>query len=349
MTDRLISSTPNRSLHYQQGWKKTWVTVDAGTYVSGSANDTTVAPAMMYQFKRGLTSAPIGAWTVLASSGKAGGGSLVASTDDNWTSSADLVRGTSDSSARAWILLKSPNSPLGPYYFLLDYWHATSDSYCQMYFTKSQPNISSPSTTARPTVTGFEWSYANEPFHGISNTDLGGTRSYLFTAHDGSFAFFGTSGYAYTLAVSPYVRSGLVFNVLSKQSLAAWDTVGAASMHFGPLAVDSSIITTAWRWKTLHQDGSAVSLAQIQWAVNLSRNIMRYMHTPAFGPITDWPTLPIWLVCVDTSKKCIRGYLEDISFTSECTFDGQIFFRNEVPAAVKMGIWLVPTTCNLMI
>ena len=121
MTDRLISSTPNRSLHYQQGWKKTWVAVDAGTYVSGSANDTTVAPAMIYQFKRGLTSAPIGAWTVLASSGKAGGGSLVASTDDNWTSSADLVRGTSDSSARAWILLKSPNSPLGPYYFLLDY------------------------------------------------------------------------------------------------------------------------------------------------------------------------------------------------------------------------------------
>lgn len=347
MVERLLTGISGATLEFQQGFRKTWVTVDSGTYVSGSQNDTTVAPLMIWRLKHGLVSSPVGRWTVIASSGKAGGASLIASTDDNWTSSSDLVRGSSSSADRSWVLLKSPRSPKGPYYLLIDYWHASSDSYCQIYFTNSQPDVSSPATNSRPPSTGYEWSYANEPFHGTSNTNLGGTRSYLFQAHDGSFVFAGLSGTGYGGgSTAPFFRSIFVFNVLRWETLISWDTVGAASIHCHSLS-QNMIVSDTYRWKTLHTDGSTVNLAQVRWYTNSTTDSIRSTHTSGFS--NSWWTLPIWLSCVDSGKQCVRGVVEDIVFSSEDLYDGSLLFQNEVVKAVKVGCWIVPNTSKLLI
>ena len=96
----------------------------------------------------GFASSP---WVVRASSGGNGGGGLVASTGDNWQVLADVV-GNSIGNAHSWIVLRQTGIfPTFDLCIEFDNGYAQS---CHIYHAWGGYNVSSPVTTARPSVNG---------------------------------------------------------------------------------------------------------------------------------------------------------------------------------------------------
>lgn len=331
---------------YSLGYKKTWNVPDTGTVIQVSYQ--TFSQEILWAIKDRLVNAELGAWSVVASSGKAGGGSLVADTNDNWLSSADLVRGTTSGSARSWVLLKSPTvSAFSPYYMLMDYWSVTTYNKFHVYFTRDMPDISSPSTTARPPVTGDEWSYLEEYIHSsYGSTGVQCVVTYLWLAHDGSFVFETLMPLIPDSTWARGQHSYFVFNVMRKNTLKSWDTVGAASMRLTGLGQPPGA-NFSLPFKTLHNDGGVITQTTLTPIVPgfhyeaISRDFIRCIHTDF--RTGRWPSMPVWMVDINSGKVCRRGLLEDLWFTSSCLLEGQPIFAGNVVAATKVGPFLVPS------
>jgi len=345
MTDRT-----QVSLEYQQsGFRKIWETVDCGTFVSSdySALSLNGNAAILYQMKLGLTSSSVGRWTVVASCGKAGGSVLIASLGDNWTCVADVIRGTTSSSPRSWILLRSPRRVNGNwYYMLMDYWwtgSASDNSCANWYFTTSLPDLSALSTITRPPPTGNEWSHVGSRIHTSLSAFVSGTKTYLWCAHDGSFVFAASSGRMDNISasISHYFQSGTVFNILRTGSYPTWDSVQAVSCRWAD-AGSQMPVSSAVRFQTLHQDGSACSLAQIEPYFKYIGSISYMTHTDDMTE--QYYGFPVHLVSIDSGKKCFRGILEDLYMSSNFINDGQPVFKNQVLKSIRVGPWMVPST-----
>ncbi len=328
------------TIDWARDWNKQWFTADPGTVVvlQGDVTDHRMYTPVLWAIKDRLTSAGTGAWTVLASSGKAGGGSLVASTNDNWISSDDVVSGLTDTDDRSWILLKSPTTQAaGTFYLLLDYRYnnVTDREYrFQMTFTKSQPDISSPATNARPPATGDEWYHSDVVIvrqgvpYGQNLVSLIAVR-----AHDGSF---------YVAVAAPYsgehrTVSHYLFNVLRSPKI--WDTTKAASWVATYQVGDKIQWEDEIVFKSLHSDGSEVELALVTLEV---AGGVPYSYTLTDPWTGKWITWPAPLICRTSGKKTFRGELEDIFLVGDCGGEGTIFFSNGVPKAIRIGPWSVP-------
>lgn len=340
----LIPERDSLRMTYEQGWRKVWETVDPGTWLCGYYNNSSSdipTQTVLYQMKRGLISPLIGRWTVLASCGKAGTGSLVASAGDNWLSASDLSRNTTGTSPRSWILLRSPSTYRGTFYLLMDWW-GSARSTVQFYFTKSCPDYSSPATNARPPATGNEWTHLNSLL--FATSQYGGIRSYLVKAHDGSFVFacaLGSSGGAWHR-----FQAGILFNILQAGSSPSWDTTQAVSAQWtGAISQNSQI-----PFKTLHRDGTDCTLHQVQlsdYESSVSTSVLYGAHTDDIrGTIICYPPQ---LVSIDTGKKCWRGILEDLSLPPNQIAEGTALFKNGGLKGIRIGSWIVPATRNLVL
>lgn len=227
---------------------KTWGQPVKGVLMTESGNIGTQLQNYLWQLKEGLVNASVGAWEVLASSGS--GESWVASRSDNWVIPSNIVYGQPNSSAqRAWMVLKSPVSPRGPYYMILDYWSTGPATTYQMqvYFTRNQPNLTSLSTTARPASTGYEWSHLDVTPWSVE-ADIFSHNCSLVTANDGSFVLFGSR------AGHPYFTSAWMFNILTQDTLKLSDGLGSMSLIWG---ASSAKMTQANlpRFRGLHPTG----------------------------------------------------------------------------------------------
>lgn len=322
-------------MSWARDWGKLWYTADAGTVVSarndGTSSNSKYIP-VLWAIKDRLVSAGAGAWTVLASSGKAGGGSLVANTDDNWLSSADLVSATSDTGNRSWILLKSPTSRFaGTFYLLIDYW-GTNELYCNYYFTKSQPDIGSPATNARPPATGNEWSHLGVYIVRDNNGAQVINSMMAVRAHDGSFVLAVSS----PIGGENCIGALYLFNVL--HATRSWDTTKAASLvatGWGSRIVYSDTL----QFKSLHEDGTEVTLEPVWIRASAQVSMTSSMVDPFSG---DWVTWNVPMICTTTSKKTFRGELEDIFWGSPMGGEGTLMFANEVVKAIRIGPFTVP-------
>jgi hypothetical protein len=328
---------------YAKSWRKTWLTVDAGTMIREAATVDTadkesIARLVMFTFKNRLVSYGVGAWTVVASSGKAGGASLVANTDDNWLTANDLVMATSSTADRSWIVLKSPTVNGVCYYITFDTW-GLSTVQAQAYFSRSAPDTSSLAINARPAATGYEWAQTNFYCPHSSSRSGGHVQTIMLRAHDGSFCY---------AVQHPIYNSGLeyghvfaaqyMFNVYSNKK--SWDQTGALSWFITDL-IDHIIWDNALAngGLSLHQDGSQVSLNFIHHRA-YGAGFLQHAHT---DPWTGrWYAEPVWLVSTDTGKKCIRGCLEDVWWAPIGMSDGMVAFGNEIVKAVRIGPFLYP-------
>ncbi len=319
---------------WEKDWAKTWFTVDPGTVViaradTGGATNVRYIPAL-FAIKDRLTSAGVGAWTVLASSGKGGGGSLVANTSDNWLSADDLVSATADTLPRSWILLKSPERRVGSYYLLIDFW-GTSELYCNWYFTKDQPDISSPLTTARPPATGNEWSHLAQYIVRSSTSTQYITSMVAVRAHDGSFVI----GFSAPLVEEHTTNKLYMLNVLRNPK--PWDTVGAVTLIQG--ATTRIRHNTTITFKSLHSTGAAVDIQPV-WFECQTTSIMPYNLTDPW--VDKWLTYPVPLLSVTAGTKTFRGDLEDIYWLGDLSGDGTLMYANGVVKAMRIGNFSIP-------
>jgi hypothetical protein len=319
---------------WERHWSKQWYTVDSGTVVKfrllGYSDDIWYVP-VLWAIKDRLTSPGLGAWTVLASSGKAGGASLVADTNDNWITADDLVSATSDTADRSWILLKSPTTRFaGTFYLLLDYWGTSSDV-CNWYFSKSQPDISSPAVNARPPATGNEWSHLGTIARSRDSSQFIVTM-YAVRAHDGSF-YIGISA---PIHEDHPVSAHHVFNVLRNPR--PWDTTKAVSLIKGNQS-DRVLYNTTMSFQTLHSDGTQVTVEPVWLRAEGAVANFYTLTDPWTG---KWITWPVPMFCTTTGKRCFRGELEDIYFTGHPGGEGTIMFTNEVVKAIRIGPFSVP-------
>ena len=328
---------------YEQGWRKVWETVDTGTLIASysAGNNAEVTAKILYQLKRLLTSAMIGRWTVVASCGKAGGASLVASTDDNWLSWADLQVGTGSASHRSWLVLRSPTTPRGTFYFMIDWWvsNASYPNNGNYYFSKFPPDLTGLVTDARPVATGPEWSHS--PAAILTNSVVGAVRSYMTVAHDGSFVY--SSATPFNDGNWHWFKNGLLFNILQANSCPPWDTTQAVSTTW---TGDISSLTDL-EYKSLHLDGTQVSLRHVQGFKILQRSYLEAVHTDDYRD--KYVAFPAYLVSLTTDKKAWRGILEDLTLPPLKIYPGQPVYKNGVLKAIRVGSWLVPVTRNLVL
>lgn len=343
----LIPERDSLRMTYEQGWRKVWETIDPGTWVCGNyytgSNDTPTR-TILYQMKRGLISPLMGSWTVLASCGKAGTGSLVASAGDNWLSASDLSRAANGTSPRAWILLRSPRTYRGTFYLLMDWWGSLLP-HVQFYFSKSCPDYSAPAVDARPPATGNEWTHLNSQLLPDA-IRYGGIRTYLVKAHDGSFVFAcalgGQNGTWHRF------QAGTLFNILQAGSSPSWDATQAVSARWAGTISQNSQIS----FKTLHRDGTECTLNQIQpsdymYGTTGSTCVLYGAHTDDIrGTIICYPAQ---LVSIDSGKRCWRGILEDLSLPPNQMAEGTPMFKNGGLKGIRVGSWIVPTTRNLVL
>jgi hypothetical protein len=282
----------------------------------------------------------VGRWTVLASCGRAGGGSLVASLGDNWLSVDDLSRGTSSVVPRSWIVLRSPITRRGIFYIILDWYHASYEYICQWYFTKYLPDLSTLVTNARPSPTGNEWVHANSR---IIYTGYFAYRTYMVNAHDGSFVFGhligGNDGTWHSFKCATF------FNILHEGSYPSWDMTQAVSFKYDlGIVVNSDI-----NFQSLHIDGSQCNLQPVNLCERQETNWSCEIHNDDLrdgSKIICWPPQ---LVSVDTGKKCWRGLLEDLPMVPKHTNDGNAVFKNGSLCGVRFGAFIVPVTRNLVV
>ncbi len=323
---------------WARDWNKQWYTVDPGTVLVSRTGgyDYGIYTPVLWAIKDRLVAPGLGAWTVLASSGKAGGASLVANTDDNWLSPDDLVSGLTDASDRSWILLKSPTtSKAGTFYLLIDYWYNNAtyhEMYCNFYFSKNQPDISSPAINARPSATGDEWSHTGTY---IVRAVDGGSRVVSLSAvraNDGSFVF----GISAPLYEAHSFNAIYMLNVLRNPK--PWDPAKAVSL----VSVNNSVqlaYNSTFQFKSLHSTGADVTVEPV-WFRAGGKNPMSPNLT---DPLTDkWVTWPIPTVCTTGGAQAFRGELEDIFWLGYPSGDGTLLFANEVVKAIRMGPFSVP-------
>lgn len=317
---------------WARDWRKVWRTADPGTIIinrTGSYDNDRYGP-VLFAIKDRLISAGTGAWYVLASSGKAGGGSLVADSNDNWISASDLVSATSDSGDRSWILLKSPTTKAGTFYLLIDWW-GSNGLYCHFHFTRSQPDISTPQINARPAATGDEWSH-NPYIVRSSDGSQYTTTMVAVLAHDGSFVI----GVSAPVTTEFCFNALYVFNVLRNPK--PWDPAKAVS-YIGTNTNTKIKYNWEMGFQSLHSDGSQVTLEPV-WLRGFGQN---YLDRGTVNPWTDkWDSWPVPLVCTTTGKRTFRGELEDLYFSSAYAGDGVLLFANQVVKAICMGPFSVP-------
>lgn len=319
---------------WARDWNKQWFTADAGSVVfyRTAATSNGMYKPVLWAIKDRLVSPGVGAWTVLASSGKAGGGSLVASTDDNWLSGDDLVGATSDTGDRAWILLKSPTTRwAGTFYLLIDYW-GTNELYTRWYFTKSQPDISSPAINARPPATGDEWSHSTYILRSSDSSQFI-TSLYAVRANDGSFFFAACAPFS----TSHTTVGTYMLNVM--RATKPWDTTKAVSLILTNYTTGRIQYSTTLSFQSLHSDGSQVTVEPV-WFRSMNQVSMVSVLT---DPITGkWLTWQVPMVCTTSGKKTFRGELEDIYWSGDPGGEGTLMFANEVVKAIRLGPFTVP-------
>lgn len=311
-------------------FKKQWVTTKNSVVYQITTGNAYTLQAYLWELKDAIVNPALGGvWTVLASSD-----GTTADTNDNWANPSDVVHGATSGSARAWILLESPSSALGPYYLLLDNWHTNSHQ-CQIYFTQSQPNIASPSTTARPASTGDEWSYANAY---PSDLDVDYFHScHCSVADDGSFFF------AVWVNEKDTIGELFAFNVWDPDTTHSGETVGASSL----LTNDGSTIKryhddAANVWKSLHPaDGSQVTLAPVSYLYDTTQ-VVEYMHEDTID--NNYRALPVYLFCTDATKYSLRGALGDLYLPPDYLQDGAPVYDDSGVKACKIGPYWVPNS-----
>lgn len=329
---------------YAYDYRKVWLTVDAGTIIQNNSvlSDLEAAyqriEAILYALKDRLTSDGYGAWVVLASSGKNGGGSLVADASDNWTSPEDLVWGSTSGSDRSWVLLQSPNGRAGTFYLLIDYYG--SDRYkAYLTFTRSQPDISAPAINARPPATGDEWSHSDQQVGYGQESSANVTQFVLSRAIDGSF-FGGVCTPKFDQSAEQcnhFFGTLFIFNVI--RNTKSWDTARAASLvkYSG---ASTPFYSSSLDFQSLHSDGTQVNLAATWLQLTGSDPLPAYTGTNPWAG--TYVTMPVFLVSKDVGKVCLRGELEDIYMLPQLLYDGAILFKNEVPQAMKVGPFSCP-------
>jgi hypothetical protein len=260
----------------------------------------------------------------------------VADTNDNWLSPDDLVPGSLDTDDRSWILLKSPTTRFaGTFYLLIDYRYNGSgpELRAQWTFTKSQPDISSPAINARPPATGDEWNHADAYI--LRSTAIGAYTAtiYALRAHDGSFYIAGCVPVGETHVIVAHY----MLNVLRRPK--PWDTVKAVTM------VTTNLNGVRLRWdsnivfKSLHVDGSEVSLAPVQFETD---GDFPYSYTLTDPWTGQWVTYPVPVFCYTAGAQTFRGELEDIFMVGDQAGEGTIMYAHEVAKAIRIGPFSVP-------
>lgn len=320
---------------WAKNWSKIWFTMEPGSflYQADAGIVTNKFLSTLYYAKEMLTREGVGAWTVLASSGKAGGVSLLANTNDNWLSVDDLVFASNSTSDRSWTLLKSPDRRAGCFYLVLDYWSASDASYVNWYFTKSQPDISSPATNARPPATGYEWSHMNQRILRDPGSGCAGVSTFGVRAHDGSFVLAASSPKSYEFRVWDHMA---IFNVLRTPK--PWDATGAVSLIRS--SVDKAYDYSTLQFQSLHSDGTQVTVEPVQLRAPHTDGTLYASTTDAMrGRIL---TMPVPMISTTTGYKTFRGELEDLYFLGRACGDGEILFDNEFPKAIRVGPFAVP-------
>lgn len=328
---------------YEQGWRKVWETIDTGTLIASysAGNNAEVTARILYRLKELLTSAMIGRWTVVASCGKAGGASLVASMGDNWLGWEDLQVGVGDSSDRSWLVLRGPTTPRGTFYFLIDWWvsNITYPNNGNFYFSKFQPDLTGLVVNARPVATGPEWSHVAVEI--LTNSTVGAVRSYLTIAHDGSFIY--SNATPSNDGNWHWFKNGVLFNILQANSCPAWDTTQAVSTKWtGDISCLSDL-----EYKSLHSDGTEVSIRHMQPYKYAQRSYLEMSHTDDYRD--KYAAFPAYLISLTSGKKAWRGILEDLMLPPLKVYSGQPVYQHGVLKAIRVGSWLVPVTRNLVL
>lgn len=310
-------------------FKKQWVTTKDSVVYALQNSTVYRLQALLWELKDALVNPTLGGvWTVLASSD-----GTTANTNDNWIDPTDAVHGTSSTGARGWILLKSPTGGFGPYYMLIDNWHTSNNYRCQIYFTRSQPNISSPSTTARPPATGSEWSHADAYPADYSNANYYAA-CHCAVADDGSFFF---AAQLDTEVWGQYVA----FNIWDPDTVHAAETIGASSLVWGG-DNNKKMTDGATIWQSLHPpDNTQVALAQISYMID-GVQTARKIHQDAVD--NNWKAMPAYLFSTVATKYSIRGALGDLYLAHDYERDGVPAYDMLGMKACKFGPYWVPHT-----
>ena len=292
----------------------------------------------LWHLKDGLVNTSTGPWTVLASSGKNNGGSLVATRSDNWVVPDDVEYGYPDSSAaRAWIVLEGPSgSNFGRYYLTLDYWSTdvAKEGYCQAYFSKTQPSLTGFSTTARPAAGGPEWSHLDEVFYGTTAARYRFDCN-LVTAADGSFVFFGNQ------AESPIIMTALLFNLIGAAK--AQDSYGAVSLHWSNQIASQMDQSGLPAFQGLHPaDNAQVEIQGVSLLVGTTDSPRIMDVLPEDSGTKRLMRLPVWLFSTPAGRRSIRGTLQDVYWAPDAYQDGAVAYQESSFAFTKVGPLWVP-------
>lgn len=311
-------------------YAKTWKHVLKSKGAEFGSTLYTQTRRLLFELKQGLVSSTVGPWTVVASSNGA-----VANTNDNWTSSDSVSWVTAVGSPHSWIVLKSPNVSPGPYYFIIDYVNPTNNYGTTIHFTKTQPNISSPSINNRPPALGTESTQSATLYN--SNAGVFCTRINLICAHDGSWIMFATAG-AYDGPMTI-----MIFNVFNQSTVRSSDTFKAGYVW---LANRTAIIPET--------DGS-VDFKRPDAALPSSYRELQscYMAYAGNTSVLDflredkadgkWPLLPIYLFNADAGVRGFMGTPEDIYWAPKHLTDGSSISYRGTVEYMKMGPFAIPT------
>lgn len=265
----------------------------------------------LLRWKDSLVNAPVGAWTVIASSNRS-----AASTSDLWLSGSDVARGSTLAWPGSWIWLKSPTGSRGPFYLLMD-WTSTADYRCNFYISKQAPDLSNLTPFRVPSPKS---PYVNQADAIFADYYSGNYLDWTTTlvADDGSFFFFSCLE-VFISGGFPYadVEWMVAFNIMDDVDFR--DPFGACFVvYFSKLNTWLSTGQSTKYFYSLDPDGTQINLSLT------SRNgpLGTDNHNFSSRVMSDDKlrgklySEPVWMFCPDSGRKGFRGRLSDIWWTT---------------------------------
>lgn len=305
------------------------------------------ATYFMYLLKEGLLSHPTSPWTVVASSNGS-----VASLADNWSSVADVVRGTNDTWVGSWIVMKTPPGSGTQLYLRIDYTSTTEYSE-NVWMSPDAPDLSAlspyrvPQFSAASPVFGRDQTH----LHGDLTGSLHRAQFCMAVASDGSFV---ATSHAFVSPDSfgawPIIRSLFVFNRLKyAHPLDPYGFVLITSDTQYPLrGIDGVPWTGSDGMFSLHPDGTPILCAAC-WSGGQSAAVRPIYKLVADDFLRDYRPLaePIPIVSVTSGKTYRKGELEDLwlgAYDLPPLRWGQPGFDGTDMTVAQKGILWVPCT-----
>lgn len=300
----------------------------------------------LFLLKEALLSHPTNPWTMVASSNRS-----VASLADNWSSPADISRGSSDTWPGSWMILKSPTGTKGPFYMLLDL-TSLADDRTDWYISKDPFDVSSLSPYRVPGGVSTYASPGARLLFGSRGSAYHITGETILVADDGSFvattqtrAYVDSSGEEWG---DPYDCSLVFFNVLD-------DADPTDPYPFVMFTDDSdrqlktNQFDSTWRsyGRSIYPDGSNSTCYFLAPRAVSSDYRLDVQECVTDNPLNSqrpfaWP-IEVWTV--DSGRRMRKGILSDMWWASRWMYSwGQPGYDGQTLVAQQSGcIWLPAT------